>query len=94
MNGAKPRAFGPHPHSGGEPPERERRSPHYAGEEYTDSTGSHLVWISDSCYIISDPPLPGIPRGLNFSRTNCVDYAKPPGELFKDLPAYKKYHPE
>jgi hypothetical protein len=91
-SGPKPRAFGPRARTETEPAERQRDSPHFAGEEYTDSTGSHIVWTSDRCYLASDPPLPGIPKGLNFSRIGCVDYSKPPGELFKDLPAYKKNH--
>jgi hypothetical protein len=88
----KPRAFGPRARTDTQPAERQRDSPHFAGEEYTDSAGSHIVWTSDRCYLISDPPLPGIPKGLNLSRIGCVDYSKPPGELFKDLPAYKNNH--
>jgi hypothetical protein len=91
-SGPKARAFGPHAHTETQPAERQRDSPHFAGEEYTDQTGSHIVWTSDRCYLASDPALPGIPKGLNFSRFGCVDYSKPPGELFKDLPAYKKNH--
>jgi hypothetical protein len=90
----KNRLFGQHPNSDTHLPEIQRRSPHYAGEHYTDAFGSHVVWISDSCYVVSDPPLPGTPHGLNMSRMACIDFSNPAGELFKDLPAYKKYHPE
>jgi hypothetical protein len=86
--------FGQHPHSDRQPPERQPKTPHYAGEYYMDEFGSRIFWVSDSCYVISDPPLPGMPPGLNMSRTGCIDYSRPVGQLFKDFPAYKKYHPD
>ena len=60
----------------------------------TDSFGSHVYWVSDRCYQISDPPLPGVPPGLMTSRLRGMDFSKPAGQLFKDSAAYKKNHPE
>jgi len=31
-------------------------SSHYAGEQYRTETGQHIYWMSDSCYMVSDPP--------------------------------------
>lgn len=94
LNAPQYRAFGPHRRSNTEPPVRQRDSPHSAGETYTDSFGSHVYWVSDRCYQISDPPLPGVPPGLMTSRLRCMDFSKPAGQLFKDSAAYKKNHPE
>jgi hypothetical protein len=37
---------------------------HHAGESYRDELGATIVWVSDKCYIESDPPLPGTPPAL------------------------------
>ncbi len=71
---------------------------HQAGEQYRLETGESIVWVSDRCYIVSEPPPLGMPdvfaRSLG-TRTVCQAPAgPPPGELFRDLPAYKKYHPQ
>jgi hypothetical protein len=68
---------------------------HYAGESYQDESGAKIVWVSDKCYIESDPPLPGTPTAFEharLTRTYCPgNYNAPRGDLFKDLPAYQKY---
>jgi hypothetical protein len=74
-----------------------RSSPtHRAGEQYRLETGESVVWLSDRCYIVSEPPPLGMPDVLARSlgtRTVCQAPPGPrEGELFKDLPAYKKYH--
>lgn len=74
-----------------------RSSPnHRAGEQYRLETGESVVWVSDRCYIVSEPPPLGMPDVLARSlgtRTVCQAPPGPrEGELFKDLPAYKKYH--
>jgi hypothetical protein len=70
---------------------------HYAGEQYRLDTGESVVWVSDRCYIISEPAPLGMPDVLVRSRGTqmaCLAPSGPPaGELFKDLPAYGKYHP-
>ena len=70
---------------------------HYAGESDRTVAGEHVEWTSDRCYVASDPPLPGEPDFLKHARVShsgCLPPDGPdPGELFKSLPAYKKYHP-
>jgi len=71
---------------------------HYAGEQYGLGTGEYIVWVSDRCFIVTEPAPLGTPdvfaRSL-VTRTVCPPPPAPrEGELFKDLPAYKKYHPQ
>lgn len=70
--------------------------PHQAGDQYR--VGNEwIVWVSPHCYIVSSPPPLGMPDVLARSiptTTVCQDKSKPAGEQFKDLPAYKKYHPQ
>lgn len=71
--------------------------PHEPGEQYRLGTGEWIVWVTPGCYIVSDRPPIGLPDVLARSiptRTVCQDNSKPPGELFKELPAYKKFHPQ
>jgi hypothetical protein len=71
---------------------------HYAGEQYRLDTGESVVWVSDRCYIISEPVPLGMPDVFARSRGTqmaCLaPSGSPAGELFKDLPAYRKYHPQ
>jgi len=72
-----------------------RRPAHEAGEQYRLDDGEWVVWVSDRCYIVSGLPPLGLPDVLARSiptRTVCQDNSPPPGELFKELPAYQKYH--
>lgn len=70
---------------------------HYAGESDRTPGGGNTEWTSDRCYVMSDPPVPGEPDFLRRARVShfgCLPPDGPdPGELFKSLPAYKKYHP-
>jgi hypothetical protein len=71
---------------------------HHAGEQYRLDTGESIVWVSDRCYFVSEPPPLGMPdvfaRSLG-TRTVCQEPPGPPeGQLFKELPAYRKYHPQ
>ena len=71
---------------------------HHAGEQYRLGMGESVVWVSDRCFIVFEPPPLGMPdvfaRSLG-TRTSCQEPPGPrEGELFKDLPAYKKYHPQ
>ena len=69
---------------------------HYAGEQYGLGTGEYIVWVSDRCYIVSERAPLGTPDVIarsRVTRTVCTTAQGPwGGELFKDLPAYKKYH--
>ena len=69
---------------------------HQAGEQYRSDTGEWIVWVSDRCYIVSGVPPLGMPDVLARSiptRTVCAGDSGPRSDLFKDLKAYKKYHP-
>ena len=70
---------------------------HQAGEQYRSEDGEWIVWVSDRCYIVSGVPPLGLPDILARSiptRTVCQGGFGPQSDLFKDLPAYKKYHPQ
>jgi hypothetical protein len=75
-----------------------RLSPaHEAGEQYRTGDGGWVVWVSDRCYIVSEVPPLGLPQVLARSiptRTVCQRDSEPRSDLLKDLPAYKKYHPQ
>ncbi|MGH8267530.1 MAG: hypothetical protein ACRETS_09440 [Steroidobacteraceae bacterium] len=64
---------------------------HEAGEQYRLEDGEWIVWVSARCYIVSEPAL-GLPGLL--PNTVCQGDSQPRGDLFKDLPAYQKYHPQ
>jgi hypothetical protein len=69
---------------------------HNYGEQYTLSTGELVVWVSDRCYIVSEPALAGTPNAFAHSaltHTQCESDPGPRADLFKQLPAYDKYHP-
>lgn len=71
---------------------------HYAGESDRTPDGEITEWVSARCYVVSDPPLPGEPdflKNARITRGGCLPPPGPdPGELFKSLRAYKKYHPQ
>ncbi len=75
-----------------------RSSPaHEAGEQYRTEDGTWIVWVSDRCYIVSEVPPLGLPPILARSipaRTVCQRDSEPRSDLFKDLPAYQKHHPQ
>ena len=53
---------------------RSQSPAHYAGEMYRTQTGEVVVWTSDNCYLVSDPPLPGEPDFLaraRITRAGC-----------------------
>lgn len=92
----KVREFGRNPADSGQAPLRSSPA-HEAGEQYRTEDGAWIVWVSDHCYIVSELPPLGLPQVLarsNPSRTVCQRDSEPRSDLFKDLPAYKKYHPQ
>lgn len=68
---------------------------HHAGEQTRLDTGEWMVWISDHCYQISSGlPSPNGSLGASLPTTICPQPSNEPrGDLFKDLPEYKKHHP-
>jgi len=95
-NAPKPREFGAFPRADSQEMPAHPTPAHHAGEQYRDPYGNTVVWVSDRCYVVSERAALGMPGVLAQSRpthTVCVDPRGPEGELFKDLPAYKKYHP-
>ena len=70
---------------------------HYAGESDRAPDGEVTQWISERCYIVSDPPTPGEPdylKNARVTRGGCLPPPGPdPGEMFKSLRAYKRLHP-
>ena len=92
----KVREFGRNPADSGQAPLRSSPA-HEAGEQYRTEDGAWIVWVSDHCYIVSELPPLGLPQVLARSiptRTVCQRDSEPRSDLFKDLPAYKKYHPQ
>jgi hypothetical protein len=73
-------------------------SGHHAGDSYRVAGGEVIAWVSDRCYVASDPPPlwePDILKRAEITHTVCLPPNGPSaGELFKRLPAYKKYHPQ
>jgi hypothetical protein len=96
-NAPKPREFGSFPRADSQETPVHPTPAHHAAEQYRDPYGNSVVWVSDRCYVVSERAALGMPGVLAQSRpthTVCVDPSAPEGELFKDLPAYKKYHPK
>lgn len=49
-------------------------SPHYAGESYRSEGGEQIYWVSDHCYMVSDPPSlfePDFLKNASVSRIGC-----------------------
>lgn len=67
---------------------------HHAGEEFTTVSGERAVFVSDNCYQVSKTQLPNASNTGMANPTYCIGKSKTPrGDLFDQLPAYKKYHP-
>jgi len=91
------REFGRTPSPGSGQGPRRSAPAHEAGEQYRDEFGEWIVWVSDRCYLVSDTPALGLPQVLARSipsRTVCQADSEPRSDLFKDLPAFSKYHPQ
>lgn len=92
----KVREFGRIPKTGSVEGPPHRAPAHTAGEQYRGRDGEWIVWVSDRCYIVSGVPPLGLPDVLARSfptRTVCQGDSGPRSDLFKDLPAYRKYQP-
>ena len=79
------------------PPATPAVAEHHAGEEYRGPDGSTQVWVSDRCFVVTSPPPLGAPDVIGRAiptRTVCKgDPGWSRGDLFRDLPAYRRYHP-
>jgi hypothetical protein len=72
---------------------------HHAGEQYRDpADGTSIVYLSDHCYIVSTAAPMGTADVLARAGTTRTVCKGDPGwsrpDLFKDLPAYHRYHPQ
>ena len=96
LNRPKPREF-VNPASALPPPSHSSGPAHRAGDQERDPFGNVTVWVNDHCYVRSEAPPLGTPdvfARMATTTTTCIATGPPAGELFKDLPAYKKYHPQ
>jgi hypothetical protein len=70
---------------------------HHSGEEFVTATGDHGVFINAHCYQVSKTISDfsnGISNGMG-TQTYCISPSNNPrGDLFDQLPAYKKRHPD
>jgi hypothetical protein len=70
---------------------------HHKGEQYATADGQWIVYVSDDCYQVSKS-ITTITNATNNGmglQTYCNRHSKTPrGDLFDQLPAYKKYHPD
>lgn len=70
---------------------------HFKGEEIPGAGGDTMVFINDHCYQITSV-FRSVPNASNNGmglQTYCLGESNEPrGDLFKDLEAYKKRHPE
>jgi hypothetical protein len=93
---ARSREFGPHHRADSDLEPAPAEPAHRRGEQYRTATGETVVWVSDFCYVVSEDR-PGTPQALaraRPARTVCPRGREARGDLFKDLPAYQKYHTE
>jgi len=91
------REFGRNPASEAERPRSGVAPQHKKGEQYRLETGEWIVWVSPHCYLTSGIPPIGLPDMVARAippRTICPDHSEPPGELFRDLSAFQKLHPQ
>ena len=66
-------------------------------ESYRTGTGEHVARGSGNCYVVSGPPpidASWLEQQAQMSSVTCASrqHGPPPDNLFRDLPAYKRYH--
>lgn len=72
-----------------------QRPQHHVGDQFKTDTGDWVVWISSKCYQIASSVLRALTLGAELPVTLCpsdADSAR--GNLFAQLAAYRKLHPE
>jgi hypothetical protein len=67
---------------------------HHAGDEITMPSGERAVFVSDDCYqVAASQPANASNTGM-VNPTYCTGRSKTPrGDLFDQLPAYQRFHP-
>jgi len=70
---------------------------HHKGEQFPTGDGQWIVFVSDDCYQVSKS-ITSVTNASNNGmglQTYCNRHSKTPrGDLFEQLPAYKKLHPD
>jgi hypothetical protein len=70
---------------------------HHKGDQYPTGDGQWIVYVSDDCYQVSKS-ITSITNAINNGmglQTYCIRHSKVPrGDLFNQLPAYKKHRPD
>jgi hypothetical protein len=70
---------------------------HHKGEQIPTADGRWIVYVSDDCYQVSKS-ITSVTNATNNGmslQTYCTRHSKKPrGDLFDQLPAYKKLHPD
>jgi hypothetical protein len=70
---------------------------HHKGEQIPTADGRWIVYVSDDCYQVSKA-ITSVTNATNNGmslQTYCTRHSKTPrGDLFNQLPAYKKLHPD
>jgi hypothetical protein len=70
---------------------------HHLGEQVSMGNGDTMIFTSNNCYQIVHV-IPTASNAMNNgmgNQTYCLGTSREPrGDLFKDLPAYKRLHPE
>jgi hypothetical protein len=70
---------------------------HHKGEQFPTADGQWIVFVSDDCYQVSKS-ITSVTNATNNGmglQTYCNRRSKTPrGDLFEQLPAYKKLHPD
>ena len=66
-------------------------------ESYRTDTGEHVARGSGNCYVVSGPPpidASRLEEQAQMSTVTCAgrQHGPPPDNLFRNLPAYKRYH--
>jgi len=68
---------------------------HHAGDEFTTASGERAVYVSENCYQVASS-FSYSPNAMNNGmavQTYCNGASNAPrGDLFDELPAYKKFH--
>jgi hypothetical protein len=70
---------------------------HHKGDQYPTADGQWVVFVSDDCYQVSKS-ITAVTNASNNGmglQTYCTRHSKKPGgDLFDQLPAYEKLHPD
>jgi hypothetical protein len=70
---------------------------HHKGEQIPAADGRWIVYVTDDCYQVSKS-ITSVTNAINNGmslQTYCTRHSKKPrGDLFEQLPAYKKLHPD